>query len=132
MITILNGYKDGWTGINKVYIGRRNKELKLNRSPLANPFSINIDGDRETVIKKFRAWLDKSIEAVEKQDKNLPEVRELARLVRMHLNEEDIHLVCYCAPKDCHGDVIKEYIVKYSRKWNDTFLDKLLKGSYLV
>ena len=24
---------------------------------------------------------------------------------------EDINLVCFCKPKACHGDVIKEYIL---------------------
>jgi len=60
-----------------VYIGRG--------SPYGNPFVIGKDGDREEVIKKF-------------EDNVLP-----------HLDVSELRgkdLVCFCAPKACHGDSI--------------------------
>lgn len=60
-----------------VYIGRG--------SPWGNPFVIDIDGDRDAVCDKFEAQI-------------LP-----------HLDVSTLrgrHLVCFCAPKRCHGDAI--------------------------
>ena len=65
-----------------VYVGRP--------SPFGNPFVIGRDGDRETVIRKYRAWLVAQPALVERVR------RELANKV----------LGCWCAPAPCHGDVL--------------------------
>jgi hypothetical protein len=65
-----------------VYIGRP--------GPWGNPFRIGADGDRQTVIEKYRAWLLARPELVERAR------RELAGKV----------LGCWCAPLTCHGDVL--------------------------
>lgn len=66
-----------------VYIGRPSK--------WGNPFTIGRDGDRETVIRKYREWLLEQPSLV----KSLPELRGKV-------------LGCWCAPKPCHGDVLAE------------------------
>lgn len=63
-----------------VYIGRP--------SAFGNPFKIGRDGDREEVIKKFRAWLHVN--------------PYLMRLARRELAGKT--LGCWCAPHTCHGD----------------------------
>lgn len=63
-------------------------------SDFGNPFIIGVDGDRNTVVDKYRAWLWELI----KSDK------DFANLVR-NLNGRD--LCCCCAPKPCHGDVLE-------------------------
>jgi len=67
-----------------VYIGRP--------SPFGNPFKIGPDGDRATVIERYRAWL-------------LSQPDLVAR-ARRELAGKD--LVCWCAPLACHGDVLIE------------------------
>jgi len=64
-----------------VYIGRGSK--------WGNPFVIGKDGDRKTVIAKYRKalWCNKVL---------LNEVSEL----------EGKTLLCFCAPNDCHGHVL--------------------------
>ncbi|MDZ4849995.1 MAG: DUF4326 domain-containing protein, partial [Pirellulaceae bacterium] len=64
-----------------VYIGRPSK--------WGNPFVIGRDGDRATVIEKYRAWIIKQPELMSA----LPELRGKV-------------LGCHCAPADCHGDVL--------------------------
>lgn len=60
-----------------------------------NPFEIGQDGDRETVIKKFRQWILS----------NEPE----AALRRLRLHElKGKVLGCWCSPQACHGDVLAE------------------------
>jgi hypothetical protein len=72
------------TGVPKgaVYIGRP--------GPWGNPFLIGRDGDRAEVVRKFR-------------DSVTPEL--VLRVVK-ELKGKD--LVCFCAPKACHGDVLLE------------------------
>jgi hypothetical protein len=66
-----------------VYIGRPSK--------WGNPFVIGADGDRFTVIQKYREWLagkpDLQADVEELQGKRLG---------------------CFCAPLPCHGDVLAE------------------------
>jgi hypothetical protein len=66
-----------------VYIGRPSK--------WGNPFCIGPDGDRETVIRKYRHYIT--------HDPDL-----LAALSELRGKR----LGCYCAPLPCHGDVLVE------------------------
>ena len=81
------------------YIGRP--------SPLGNPFAIGRDGTRTEVILKYEAWLSLQI-------LNYPgsiAAIELLRLIAI-ARKEPLRLVCWCAPKPCHGDVIASFIHK--------------------
>jgi len=66
-----------------VYIGRPSK--------WGNPFEIPQDGNRETVIRKFREWLPKQPELMAA----LPELKGKT-------------LGCWCAPQACHGEILLE------------------------
>jgi len=80
---VLNKRKTGVV-LDAVYIGRPSK--------WGNPFVIGKDGTREEVIAKHRAWLlaqPAKIEAVKRE-----------------LKGRD--LLCFCAPKPCHGDTLLE------------------------
>lgn len=71
-----------------VYIGRY--------SIWGNPYRIGLDGTRKEVIQKYRIWFLKQIEEKAFHKKTL----EL----------KDKILGCHCKPKDCHGDVIVEWL----------------------
>ena len=107
---VINGRKDGWIGEHVIYIGRANPRLKLKASPLANPFRIGKDGDRATVISKYRQWLDQKIEEGDRTV--LDELEEIRERVE---NGDRIQLACYCAPRACHGDVICDRIIESLR-----------------
>jgi len=66
-----------------IYIGRPSK--------WGNPFSIGTDGDRSTVIRKYREW-------IMQQPHLLKDIHELQGKV----------LGCWCSPQACHGDVLAE------------------------
>lgn len=68
--------------VNAVYIGRG--------SPWGNPFVIGADGDRDEVIAKHEAMV---------RADPLLQVR-----IREQLAGRD--LVCFCAPRACHGDLL--------------------------
>jgi hypothetical protein len=66
---------------NSVYIGRP--------SMWGNPFVIGQDGSRADVVRKYKKWVVKQPDLMGKLD-----------LLRGK------HLICYCAPLSCHGDVL--------------------------
>ncbi|AXY82561.1 DUF4326 domain-containing protein [Enterococcus faecium] len=94
-ITIVNKHH----GKSGEYIGRG--------SPLGNPFVIGKDGSREQVITKYRVWLHEQI-----MRKNPVVLNELNRLGNKAIDEKGLALQCFCYPKPCHGEVIKEKLVK--------------------
>ena len=86
-----------------VYIGRP--------SVLGNPFS-HLSGTladfkvdtRDEAIDLYREWLIDHIQA------DTPQRRELYRLVEIYERTGSLTLICCCAPKRCHGQVIAEVI----------------------
>jgi hypothetical protein len=64
-----------------VYIGRGSK--------WGNPFVIGRDGDRDEVCDKYALWI------LQQPD-----------LMRCIGELEGRDLVCFCAPKRCHGDIL--------------------------
>jgi len=105
MITVTNGYKTGWVGENKVYIGRASYKNNISCSPLANPFILEKHGDREEVIAKYKLWLLERLKLWRST-----QTLEMLRLANLLKDGKDLELVCYCSPKACHGDVIKEIL----------------------
>lgn len=99
-ITIVNKHH----GKSGEYIGRG--------SPLGNPFVIGKDGSREQVIAKYRVWLNEQI-----MRKNPVVLDELNRLGNKAIDEKGLALQCFCYPKPCHGEAIKEKLVKAMYKY---------------
>ncbi len=60
-----------------------------------NPYVIGPDGNREQVIQKYRRWILTQLQLIA----DLPELKNKV-------------LGCWCAPKACHGDVLKELVEK--------------------
>jgi len=62
------------------------------RTKFGNPFVIGKDGTREQVIDKYELWIWQ------------PEQAALRRQMLWELKGKD--LLCHCAPKECHADII--------------------------
>lgn len=65
-----------------VYVGRPSK--------YGNPFVIGKDGTRADVIEKYNTWIRTQDNLIEDAQKEL----------------KGKILGCYCAPKDCHADIL--------------------------
>lgn len=76
-----------------VYVGRP--------SPLGNPFRLRSEAEREAVIRSYERWL---AEQIARGDAAI--CGELDRLYRKAVAEGEITLLCWCAPKACHAEVI--------------------------
>src|SRR6516165_12823646 len=80
MCRVLNKHHAG-TSAGAVYIGRGSK--------WGNPFRIGRDGDRAAVIAKYEQWL-----------------ADQHHLLRALDELRGRNLVCFCAPRACHGDLL--------------------------
>jgi hypothetical protein len=60
---------------------------------------------REEAVEKYREWFHKE------RVNNMHMYAQLSMIFHsMILERKDVNLVCYCAPKSCHGEIIKEYL----------------------
>jgi hypothetical protein len=66
-------------------------------SPFGNPFHLGKDGDRTTVLAKYREYF---LERVEKD----------ADFKRKVLALRGLRLGCWCSPLLCHGMIIAEWL----------------------
>lgn len=73
-------------------------------SVLGNPFKLNKESEREEVIAKYREWLKERIRQFD-----IEVTLELYRLKEI-ADKGDLVLICWCSPKHCHAEVIKEYL----------------------
>lgn len=84
----------------------RNKPLPPNTVVIdrtgkwGNPYVINVHGNREECVEKYRM--------------DIMEDEEMQENVKMELTGKT--LACWCAPKLCHGHVLLEII---DGEWND-------------
>ena len=94
---------------NNVYIARRGVVLINKRrypeinSIWANPFKINKESDRDTVIKQYEFYIRNKLNSGEIS------IDELLKL-------KDKNLGCWCYPEPCHGDILIKLIKEYDRR----------------
>lgn len=94
MCTVVNKYEVNMGEPDIVYIGRG--------SMWGNPYIIGVDGSREEVVAKFGKLLWNLMKSGSVTKKDL-------------IGLDGKSLACYCAPKACHGDVIKR-AVKWAKE----------------
>lgn len=82
MLIVLNARKVGHYLDGAYYIGRPNK--------FGNPFIVGPDGDRDAVIDKYEAYL----------------LANPALIAAAKRELRGLDLICWCAPKRCHGDIL--------------------------
>jgi ribA/ribD-fused uncharacterized protein len=115
LINVLNKHNllPNQTGI---YIGRG--------SPLGNPICIEgmsnhpsckkVVKTRGEAISEFEKYLREEIWS------GNPEICNAVNgLIIDRLNDREINLICFCAPKPCHGEVVKKFVEeqKYCINW---------------
>ena len=88
-------------GARGIYIGRP--------SVLGNPFPMQGEATRAQVIHDYEDWLAEQL-----LDPSSPVSREIHRLAAL-ARKQDLCLVCFCAPKACHADIIKRTIEAINR-----------------
>lgn len=101
--------------VNKFIHTVSDNDILIHRgTALGNPFRINdqncITGhgifDREGVIQAYKDWMAYQLTGFQ----NPVVVAALDEIAFRILDGRDVNLVCFCKPKACHGDYIKELI----------------------
>lgn len=97
------------------YIGRSSSSktssvMDNSFSVLCNPFRLEVDNveNRKMVIDKFREYAYKQMQF---KTGFYQKIQELVKLLKED-QYDVIYLVCFCKPKDCHGDVVKELVLQ--------------------
>ena len=105
MIEIVN--KKTYNEDDAVYVGRG--------SPLGNPYSHLPNTlatfwveSREEAIEKYRVWLKCQITQI-----GCPQML-FAELVKFYRDFGKLKLACWCAPLNCHAEVIAEMVKEYA------------------
>lgn len=91
-IRVINRYKEP----EDIYIGRG--------SPLGNPYPIGDNTTREQVIEKYKDYLMDQI------SKGNQSIINALNNIKTQSAYKEVKLGCFCKPKSCHGDVIKDYL----------------------
>lgn len=113
---------DTWSEPYAFYVGRaietnlkvrdtenNSVEVKISceKSPLANPYRVNKESERDKKIEQYKAWLEGKL-----SDPMSDESEYLDKAVSYLLKHRELNLACWCSPKRCHGEVIASYIVQ--------------------
>ena len=84
-----------------VYVGRP--------SALGNPFLVGRDSTRAEVIGRYQLWLR------QQWRRGGPVRQELERLAAKYRRDGRLTLLCWCAPRPCHADVIREAVLALAK-----------------
>lgn len=79
---------------------------------LGNPFTLHREEDRSKVIEQYKEWIYQKI-----KDKD-PTVTLALNTIANTVQQGKVYLICFCAPKPCHGDVIKEIVINKMKEAN--------------
>jgi hypothetical protein len=86
-----------------LYCGRGNAPASMVNAKLGNPFTMSNESQRDEVCEKYDKWLHS-----QESSKHL---KIIERIIQRVSENKTIALYCYCNPKRCHCDTIKEYVI---------------------
>jgi len=78
--------------------------------PLGNPFPVDAKTSRAKAISQYREWLKQRLLG------DNPTAKAFRVLVDHYREHGELTLICWCAPLQCHGEVIREFILALFEK----------------
>lgn len=89
------------------YIGRdmRSPLGRFAVSQLANPFRLRGEETRGSTLDHYRAWL------IERFVPGTSQWIELLEILEASQRRNGIALGCWCAPRPCHGDIVRAAVL---------------------
>lgn len=114
-ITIINLKKlnRGEIGRNDFYVGRANRFFGLRQSALANPYRLGHDSaeDRMDIYAMYKRLLWQWIKY-----KRADVLFELDQILQTTQQQENVRVLCYCAPLLCHARAVALAIRYFQRQ----------------
>lgn len=78
-------------------------------SALGNKFIMYNESERDKVCDEYKVWFDNITNPL--NDYKYTEERiELLRFISLYQEYGKLNLFCFCAPKRCHTETVREYI----------------------
>ena len=75
---------------------------------LGNRFRMTSESDRDRVCDMYERWFNEQL-----AEQNEVFLNELRRLYVIHRTYGKLRLFCWCAPKRCHAETIRNFLNKY-------------------
>lgn len=87
-------------------------QVRVDRaSVLGNPYVMHSENERDQVCDQYEDYFKEQI-----KDKNSAFMQELRRLYKILKKYNKLELYCWCAPKRCHAETIKNFLLGYFSK----------------
>ena len=84
-------------------------DVKVDRSSvLGNPFPMRGEYQRDKVCNKYAVYAASKIKEGAYQ-------KEMIRLYRLYQQHGKLRLFCWCAPKRCHAETIRKFLLKVEK-----------------
>lgn len=78
------------------------------KSALGNPFYMHSEAERDKVCEQYAAYFK---QRTERNNPGDPFMQELKRIRLLYKQYGKLRLFCWCAPKRCHAETIKDYLL---------------------
>ena len=104
-----------------IYIGRYNPNILkydyIENANIGNPFKLENKTEEARIdcIDKFDEYL-KNLKPTDRHYKNIV---SLLKEIKNSDDNNKFHLVCFCKPKLCHGDSLKDFMIELDNKQKD-------------
>ena len=83
-------------------------DVKIDRtSPLGNPWPMHRESVRDDVCEHYEQWFKEQV----KETRYTSFKSAIIHLIDTYREHGKLRLFCWCAPKRCHGETIKQYIL---------------------
>lgn len=84
-------------------------DYKVDRStPVGNPFPMLFERMRDNVCDRYKTWFDAEINSDNSAFK-----KYLETLIEVYKRYGQLRLFCWCAPRRCHAETIRDHIYRY-------------------
>jgi hypothetical protein len=77
-------------------------------SPIGNPFPMKREIDRVKCCQMYRVWFYETQHSTVQKE-------YVQRLIDTYRKYGRLRLFCWCAPKQCHAEVIRKYILEKTK-----------------
>jgi hypothetical protein len=86
-------------------------DVKVDRSSiLGNPYLMLNESERESVCAKYEKWFLDIVTSETTNEKRKEFKAELQRLRTIYKKYGKLNLFCWCAPKKCHAETIRQWV----------------------
>lgn len=76
-------------------------------SPLGNPYRMYGEYERDAACAYYEPWLLNRL-----KDSESEQNKELNRLVNLYWEHNKLNLFCWCVPRRCHAETIKQELIR--------------------